>query len=246
MTDVKESRKSSYNDIWLRSNSATAVHEYSNFKFMYNNKNDDTSKWLAKSSQQKWSPKRQKLENPINISWTADGSASLFGSSTANTFSSASSTVSKSASLATLPMDTATADPIKNAILSSWLNVATTSTIKTPAKPMQEDFVENAPIKEMQVDPIREEQKKLDILGWINTVKPEDTEIPEDKQSSIDITEADIVGDDCWLLKSSDTMIDPVDAVRNGFKTLQVTSIIFFNSKAILFNRYVCLCVAKK
>jgi len=220
MTDVKVSRKSSYNDIWQRSNSAVAVHEYSNFKFMYNNMNDDTSKWLAKSSQQKWSPKRQKLENPINISWTADGSASLFVSSTASTFSSATSTGSKST--ATLPMDTARADPIQNVILSSWLNTATTSAIKTQTNPKQEFYFENATIKDKQVDPTGEAQKKLDIIGWINTVKPEENEIIHDKQSNTDITEAETDNDDCWLLKSSDKMSDPVDAVRNGFKTLQV------------------------
>ena len=88
---LKENNTSSpsYNDIWLRSNSCTsAVHENSNFKFMYSDStsNNENNKWLAQKScnkEQKWSPKRMKLE-PVNndiLTWTFNGNARLFESS---------------------------------------------------------------------------------------------------------------------------------------------------------------------
>lgn len=88
---LKENNSSSpsYNDIWLRSNSCTsAVHENSNFRFMYSDStsNNENNKWLAQKScnkEQKWSPKRMKLEPVSNdiLTWTSTGSARLFDSS---------------------------------------------------------------------------------------------------------------------------------------------------------------------
>ena len=88
---LKENNTSSpsYNDIWLRSNSCTsAVHENSNFKFMYSDStsNNENNRWLAQKScnkEQKWSPKRMKLE-PVNndiLTWTSNGNARRFESS---------------------------------------------------------------------------------------------------------------------------------------------------------------------
>eukprot|EP00088_Acartia_fossae_P034447 TRINITY_DN3536_c0_g1_i7.p1 TRINITY_DN3536_c0_g1~~TRINITY_DN3536_c0_g1_i7.p1 ORF type:complete len:451 (-),score=126.04 TRINITY_DN3536_c0_g1_i7:234-1586(-) len=221
---------SSYHDIWLRSNSCTsAVHEYSNFRFMYStdNNHENDNIWLAdgakKAGQQKWSPKRQRLEAPASLSfWSTSSVAPVSSKSSSKTSDHASScqdtmmvedvkdkedstlsawlNVKKSVpnydEAANAIMDTNEESKKSADLLSSWLNVKTTTEASTD-----------------QMSAVT--QKEKDIMGWIESVQKGDATAPHDY--------------DAWLIKTGDSLEkggearkDSLDAIRSGFKTLQV------------------------
>ena len=230
-TDNMTSSSSSFHDIWLRSNScASAVHEYSNFRFMYstdkNQENDNI--WLAggakKAGQQKWSPKRQRLEAPESLSlWSTSSVAPASSKSSSDNASSSQDimmiddnakdkedatmsawlnvkkSVPKDDKVSNAVMDTNEDSKASADLVSSWLNVRTTTTTKASTTD--------------QISAVT--QKEKDILGWIESVQKVDATAPNDY--------------DAWLIKTGDShekegdaRKDSLDAIRSGFKTLQV------------------------